>query len=316
MTAAERAAEVRPVRVRHRVEYVCLRAAVALFSALPIAWAARVGAWIGSLLYLVDARDRRVALFNLAIAFPEKSLAERKGILRASCRNLGRLAAEFCHLPRLTAADLSELLTFDDRATWERLMAMRQSRGVVVVTAHLGNWELLVYAQALWGYPVAIIHRTLGNPLVDNWVTAMRQSVRTRILRKNAAAREALRVLRERGILAITPDQNQTASFGVFVDFFGKAACTTPGVARLAMQTGAAVIPVFIVREGESARHRVIVLPEIEMRTTGDRAADIVANTQACSDVVEAMIRQYPEQWIWFHKRWKTRPPGEAKLYV
>jgi KDO2-lipid IV(A) lauroyltransferase len=316
VAATEAAADAQPVRLSHHIEYIAFRAVVAVFSALPVAWAVRIGASIGSLLYLIDVRDRGIALFNLGIAFPEKSVAERKRILRASCRNLGRLAAEFCHLPRLTVADASQLITIEDRPAWERVLATGYSRGVVVVTAHLGNWELLVYAQALWRHPVAIVHRTLGNPLVDEWITTLRQNVKTRILRKKAAARDAIRVLREPGILAITPDQNQTASFGVFVNFFGKPACTTTGVARLAMQTGAAVMPVFIVREGESAHHRLVVLPDIEMRTTGDREADTVANTQACSDVVEAMIRRYPEQWIWFHKRWKTRPPGEPKLYV
>jgi len=235
--------------------------------------------------------------------------------LRASCRNLGRMAAEFCHLPRLNPTNVSEVVTFGDRAAWERALARADQRGAVILTAHFGNWELLAYVHALLGHPITLVHRPMHNPVFDDAITRIRSAPGTRAIRKKAAAKEALRALKQRGILVIPSDQNQTASYGVFVDFFGTPACTTPGVARLAMLTGAPVFPVFLVRDGESGRHRVEILPEVEMVQTGDREADIRANTQRCSTVVEDMIRRYPEQWIWFHKRWKTRPPGEPRLY-
>jgi KDO2-lipid IV(A) lauroyltransferase len=260
-------------------------------------------------------RDRRIALFNLSIAFPERSLAERRRILRASCRNLGRLAAEFCHLPELDAQRLPEVVGFADRAAWETAIERAQQQGLVVLTAHFGNWELLAYAHGLLGHPITLIHRPMHNPIFDRAIAEIRGAAGTRVIRKKAAAKEALRTLKQREILVVPSDQNQTARFGVFVDFFGKAACTTPGAARLAMLTGAPVVPVFLVRDGEGPRHRIEVLPEVEMVSTGDREADIQTNTQRCSRVVEEMIRRYPEQWIWFHKRWKTRPPGEPRLY-
>ena len=143
----------------------------------------------------------------------------------------------------------------------------------------------------------------------------MRERAGTRGIRKKAAAKEALRTLKTGGILVIPTDQNQTASYGIFVDFFGKAACTSPGAARLAMITGVPVFPAFLVREGESGRHRLIMLPEVEMVSTGNREADIVTNTQRCATIIEDMIRRYPEQWIWFHRRWNTRPAGEPPIY-
>ena len=315
MTAAEpdRAAEA--VRFVYRVEYAIFRAALALFAALPRPVALRLGAWLGELFYLFDVRDRRIALFNLGIAFPQRSRAERRRILRVSCRNLGRVAAEFCHLSQLTADTLSQFVTFADRAAWDRAIAAAAQKGAVIATAHFGNWELLAYAHGLLGHPVTLVHRPMHNPLFDDAITALRAAAGTRSIRKKAAAKEALRALRQHQILVIPSDQNQTLSFGVFVDFFGKPACTTPGAARLAMLTGAPVVPVFLVRDGESARHRVEMLPAIEMVSTGDRDADIRTNTQRCSDAVESMIRRYPEQWIWFHKRWKTRPPGEPRIY-
>jgi KDO2-lipid IV(A) lauroyltransferase len=306
---------VRPVPLMDWIEYAVFRAVFAFFAALPLGAARRVGAWVGELLYLLDRRDRRVALFNLQVAFPEKSPAERQRILRASCRNLGRLAAEFCHLPQLTADELPHLVTFADRAAWERDLEQAGRTGGIILTGHFGNWELLAYAHGLLGHPIALVHRPMRNKVFNEAINAVRTKVGTHTIEKRAAAKEALRVLKEHGILVVPADQNQVFSFGVFVDFFGLAACTTPGPARLAMLTGAPIVPVFLVREGESGRHRLEILPEIELVSTGDRAADIRTNTQRCTAVIEDMIRRYPEQWIWFHKRWKTRPPGEPRLY-
>jgi KDO2-lipid IV(A) lauroyltransferase len=286
-----------------------------MFAAMPLSVALRVGAWLGEIFYLFDRWDRRIALFNLNIAFPDKPVTEHRRILRASCRNLGRVAAEFCHLQRLDVTRLSQLLSFADRGAWEHAVERARQRGAVILTGHFGNWELLAYAHGLLGHPVTLVHRPMRNVIFDQAVTEVRSTAGTRAIKKRAAAKEALRVLKQHGMLAIPADQNQIHSYGVFVDFFGLPACTTPGPARLAMLTGAPVYPVFLVREGESGRHRIEVLPEVEVVTTGDRDADIQANTQRCTAIVEDMIRRYPEQWIWFHKRWKTRPPGEPKLY-
>lgn len=316
MGALTRPLTISAVRVSDRLEYAAFRLGVAILGTMPLRLALRVGAWIGDLLYLLDMRDRRVALFNLAMAFPEKSKAERRRILRASCRNLGRVAAEFCHLQKLSAETLLQYVSFGDRAAWERAIARGAESGAVILTAHFGNWELLAYAHGLLGHPVTLVHRPMRNVIFDQAITRMRVAAGTRAIPKRAAAKEALRTLQQHGLLAIPADQNQIRSFGVFVDFFGVPACTTPGPARLAMLTGAPVIPVFLVREGEGTHHRIEVLPDVEMISTGDRVADIHANTERCTRVVEDMIRRYPEQWIWFHKRWKTRPPGEPKLYT
>lgn len=298
-----------------RIEYAAFRTLFAVFAALPPALALRLGAGIGALLYLVAARARRVALFNLRLAFPEKSSAERRRILRASCRNLGRLGAEFCHLPRLTAEELPRFLTFADRAGWESALERAGKTGMVVLTGHFGNWELLAYAHGLLGHPITLVHRAMRNKVFNEAIHAVRRHAGTHAIAKRAAAKEALRVLKRHGILVVPADQNQVFSFGVFVDFFGLPACTTPGPARLAMLTGAPIVPVFLVRDGESGRHRVEVLADVAVAASGDREADIRATTQRCTAVLEDMIRRYPEQWIWFHKRWKTRPPGEPRLY-
>jgi len=302
--------------LRDRLELFVFRLALASFAAIPRALALRVGARLGDLFYLLDRRDRRIALHNLAIAFPDKSLAARRAILRESIRNLGRTAAEVCHLPRLSAATLERYVTIEDRDAWEAVFRTAAARGAVVLTGHVGNFELLAYAHGLLGHPITLVHRPMRNALVDRAIIELRAAAGTVSLPKKSAAKAALRALHRRQLVAIPADQNQTGRYGVFVDFFGLPACTTPGPARLAMLSGAAVLPVFLVREGSGERHRVLVLPEVELARTGDREADVITNTQRCTAVIEAVLRRHPEQWIWFHKRWKTRPTrSEPRVY-
>jgi KDO2-lipid IV(A) lauroyltransferase len=297
------------------LEDAIFRAAFAGFAALPRRLALRIGSWIGELFYRLDVPHRRIALHNLRLAFPDRSAAELHAILRRSCRNLGRVGVECCHLASLTAASVHDYVTIDDPERWQTALAAAATRGAVILTAHLGNFELLAYAHGLLGHPITLVHRPLRNRLVDRAIVALRARAGTVSLAKKTAAKAALRALHEGSIVAIPADQNQTRRYGVFVDLFGLPASTTPGPARLAMLSGAPVLPVFLVREGESERHRVIVLPELELVRTADRAADVVTNTQRCSAVIEEMLRHYPDQWIWFHKRWKTRPIGEPRIY-
>lgn len=276
----------------------------------------RIGAFVGSVAYRVSASNRRVALTNLAIAFPDRSVLEHQRILQASCRNLGRMAAEFCHLPRLDADELATLVSFEDRDHWRAELERAERTGAIILTAHFGNWELLAHAHGVWGHPITLVHRPMRNHAVDAAIDAVRSCAGTRSIPKKAAAKEAIRTLRSKGILVIPSDQNQPARDGVFVDFFGVSACTNAGAARLAALTGVPVIPVFLVRDGESLHHRIVVLPDVQLVDTGDRQHDAVVNTERCSKIIEQMLHRYPEQWIWFHKRWKTRPEGEPRIYA
>lgn len=304
-----------PPRFTDYVEYAIFRAATAFFGLLPRRVALSAGALLGAFLYRVARPQRRVALYNLRLAFPDKSEAERRAILRRSCRNLGRIAAEFCHLSSLTPASVRDYVGVDDPQRWHDILTEAAARGAVVLTGHLGNFELLAYAHGLLGHPITLVHRPMRNPLVDRSITGLRARAGTTSLAKKMAAKAALRALHDHRIVAIPADQNQTRRYGVFVDLFGLPASTTPGPARLAMLSRSPLLPVFLVREGESEKHRIVVLPEIELVNTGNRDQDVVTNTQRCTAVIEDMLRRYPDQWIWFHKRWKTRPLGEARIY-
>jgi len=313
-TGGPTAAEAAPSWL-DRVELWIFRAALGFFGCVPRRVALRLGAWLGDAFYLLDRPHRRIALQNLVMAFPEKSAAERHAILRESVRNLGRTAAEICHLTKLTADNVGRYVHAEDETAWRRVFETAAARGALILTGHFGNFELLAYAHGLLGHPITLVHRPMNNALVDRAITDLRGRAGTVSLPKKSAAKAALRALHRHRIVAIPADQNQTRRYGVFVDFFGMPACTTPGPARLATLSGAAVLPVFLIREGASDRHRIVVLPEVELLRSGDREADVITNTQRCTTVIEDVLRRYPEQWIWFHKRWNTRPKGEPRIY-
>jgi KDO2-lipid IV(A) lauroyltransferase len=301
--------------VRQQIELAIFRAAYRGLGAVPRPRALRIGAALGAFLAGAARPQRRIALHNLRLAFPQHSEAERRAILRRSGVNLGRMVAEVCHLEALTRDTVERYVTVDDPGALAAGLAAVRERGGVILTGHFGNWELLAYAYSLLGHPVTLVHRPLRNALIGAEIDRIRTRAGTRSMAKKAAARELLRALERRELVAIPADQNQTRRYGVFVDFFGVPASTTPGPARLALRTGAPIYPVFLVREGESERHRLIVRPPVEVARTGHREADILTTTQRCTAVLEDMIRQHPDHWIWFHKRWKTRPLGAPRLY-
>jgi KDO2-lipid IV(A) lauroyltransferase len=298
-----------------RLVFVVVRGVMGALGALPLSMAMRVAAGVALGVYVVAAGLRRVGMRNLALAFPERPIAERRRILRTSMANLGRMAAELAHLPRLDGDALRRMVVFEDEAWWADNVGRPRDTGALILSGHFGNWELLVFAHGMRGFPVSMVHRTIANPFLDRWLNALRARAGTRLVRKRHAAGGVLKALHDRELLVLPFDQNSTRGLGVFVDFFGVPASTNSGIARLALRTGAPIVPVFIVREGRLARHRVHVLPIMHARRSGDPESDVRRATQELSDVFEGMVRRYPEQWLWVHKRWKTRPQGEPKLY-
>ena len=298
-----------------RVTFVGVRLALGFLRALPLAGAMRVTELVALATYLMARPLRRVGMINLALAFPERSLRERRRILRQSMLNLGRMAAELAHLDRVGPDDLRGMVTFDDEAWWAENIGRAREKGALVLSGHFGNWELLVYAHGMRGFPVSMVHRTVANPFVDRWLNELRARAGTRLVRKRHAAGGVLKALHDHELLVLPFDQNSTRRLGVFVDFFGVPASTNSGIARLALRTGAPVVPVFIVRDGRSSRHHISVLPIMYAERSGDFEQDVQKTMERFSEVFEQMVRRHPEQWLWVHKRWKTRPPGQPKLY-
>jgi KDO2-lipid IV(A) lauroyltransferase len=313
--AGRRLGRGRRATAMDRVVFGVLRAVMACLGALPRNVALRVAAAAALVGYAIVRPLRRTGMRNLALAFPDRPVAERRRILRHSMANLGRMVAELAHLPRMTADDLRQTVVFEDEAWWAANVGAPRDTGALILSGHFGNWELLVFAHGMRGFPVSMVHRTIANPLVDRWLNLLRARAGTRLVRKRQAAGGVLRALHDRELLVLPFDQNSTRGLGVFVDFFGVPASTNAGIARLARRTGAPVVPAFIVREGRSGQHRVHVLPIIYVQRSGDAESDVRRATQQFSDVFESMVRRHPEQWLWVHKRWKTRPEGHPKLY-
>lgn len=310
---------IRPARQRHpvaaRCEYILFLLLFSFLRALPFPLAFRVGEGIGWLLYHCDRHHRRVGLLNLSIAFPHKSKAEHHSILRKSLLNLGRMVAEFCHMYTLTPETIHERIEFTDFAQWREIVTKAQETGAVILTAHFGNWELLAYSHAHYGFPIRIIHRPLRNPLVDAIIVRERERSGNKVIRKTAAGMEVFRALRQKSFVAVAIDQNSSGRMGLFVPFFSRLASTSSGAAGLVLASGVPVIPAFPIRENGTWRHRIVVGPPVEAVRTGNQEEDLRLLTEKFSAIVQQMVEQYPDHWLWIHKRWKRRPQGEAEIY-
>lgn len=299
---------------RQRVEYLLVRLCVELLRILP-RWAAlRVGEWIGAAAGAVSGKLSAAAERNLELAFPEKSNAGRQKILRGMYRHLGRLLAEFCQMSRYTPEfAANELMRYDGL---ERYQAAKvRGKGVLVLTGHLGAWELSSFVHSLLGEPMGMVIRRLDNPLVDRFVNAIRCQHGNRVLHKDDFARGLITAMHRGEAVGILMDTNMTPPQGVFVPFFGVLACTGSGLARIARRTGAAVLPGFMFWSEEEQRYILHFGEELQLVRTDDAEADAVMNTAQFAGVTEQYIRQYPEQWMWLHRRWKTRPEGEPPIY-
>jgi KDO2-lipid IV(A) lauroyltransferase len=256
---------------------------------------------------------RRTADFNLRLAFPDWTDALRKTVIRGMLRNLGWMAAEFAHLPRYTKENIDQIVVLDGHENF--LAGQRRGKGVLYLTGHIGAWELSSFAHALYGYPLRYMARPLDNLRVDTLINRYRALSGNKPIFKNESARLLLKILREAGTVGILADQNTMPGEGMFVDFFGTPACTTTGIARVALHTDATVVPGYAYWDEEIGKYRLRFEPAVELARTGDTERDVFVNTQRFAKVIEGIIRKHPEQWVWLHARWKTRPKGERPLY-
>jgi KDO2-lipid IV(A) lauroyltransferase len=300
--------------MRRRLEFVLVWAAVKLLSLPPRSVARSIGAFIGRLALFLTPRLASVGDLNLRLAFPAKSAAERQQILRRLYRNLGWLLAEFCQMPRYTPETTRSFIRYDGLEHY--LAARAEGRGVLILTGHLGAWELSSFYHSLMGYPMSIVIRRLDNPLVDSLVNHIRCLHGNQVLHKDDFARGLLASMRRGETVGILMDTNMTPPQGSFVDFFGQSACTGTGLARIAMKTGARVLPGFLLWEEATKQYVLRFGAPLSVATGGDVEADAIANTALFTKVIEDYVRQYPDQWLWVHRRWKTRPHGEAPIYT
>ena len=299
--------------MREWLEFAAVWLILKMLSALPRRVARGFAAIVTRLLFSLQPRLQKTAAFNLRLAFPDWTDAQRKEVTRKMVRNLGWMAAEFVRFPRLSRENIEKVVILEGHENF--LEGQRRGKGVLYLTGHIGAWELSSFAHALYGYPLHYMARPLDNKRLDALVNQYRCSSGNKPIYKNESARVMLKILRDSGTIGILADQNTMPSEGVFVDFFGTTACTTTGLARVALHTGAAVVPGYAYWDETIQKYRLRFEPPVELIRTGDTEHDVFENTQRFAKVIEGIIRKHPAQWVWVHKRWKTRPKGEPGLY-
>ena len=273
-------------------------------SAVPLPMANAMARTCVRLLDLAIPRLRRTALQNLEMA----GLAGRERIVRGAFDSIARVVVSFARFPKINAANVGQWIEYDGLANFEN--ARRAGKGVLIATAHFGNWELSAFAHAFLAAPMHVVVRPIDNAAIDRMVEERRALSGNHVITKTDAARGILRALKAGEAVGILIDQNSMPSEGVFVDFFGKPACANSAFVKLAHHSGAAVVPGYAL--WSEARRKYILYFEPPVQMTGDVQAD----TQRVHACLEAAIRKHPEQWLWLHRRWKTRPPGEPSLYT
>jgi KDO2-lipid IV(A) lauroyltransferase len=294
---------------RDRFEHSAFRLGNGLLAALPDRTASRFGGWLVRVYAHIGRSRRRILHANLRAAFPEKSEAEIVRLARASADWLGTAFVEFLQVSRMSEAEIRERV----RVVGEDQFAAARARGkgVFLLSAHFGGWELGAIRAGLIGDPIAPVVRPLDNPLLEEELEQRRTRFGNRLIAKHDAARDVMRTLRDNGTVAILVDQNVLPNEGVFVPFFGRLAATTPALALFHLKTDAAVVPAFVRPEG-GGRYRLELGAPIladEFRAGGaDRDEAVRRATARYMEVTEAVVRSKPEAWLWMHDRWKTRP--------
>lgn len=298
---------------RHKLEYFPVWLLARLIGILPRLLARGFCQGVALLIYVLHRRLRKVGLRNLDLAFPQNTRKEHLRILRGLFLGLGRQLAEFVLFPRYTKENVSRIAIYDGFQNFAE--ARSRGKGVLFLTGHFGGWEIGSFVHSLNGNPMNIVVRPLDNPYVDALVDRYRTLHGNRTLGKQDFARGLLTAMRRNEVVGILMDTNMTPPQGAFVNFFGVPACTATGVARVALHTGAAVLPAFTIWDKDLGKYKIRFDPLLKLISTGNDEADAIANTALFTQVIESYATMFPEQWLWVHRRWKTRPPEESSLY-
>jgi KDO2-lipid IV(A) lauroyltransferase len=293
--------------IRNRLEYGAALFVLKSLEWAPLEVAYRLARGYARLLDMALPRLRRVAYRNLSFALPELDEAGRAQMVDGVFRSVARVLVTTAKFPAMRRENLARWIRCEGGEYFEQ--ARSKGRGVLFATAHLGNWELSAYAHALLAAPMNVVVRPLDNPRIDALVERRRAGSGNRMIFKKDFARSILKALGANEAVGILVDQNSSPEAGVFVDFFGVKACAGTGFAKLAAHSGASVIPGFALWSEEERRYVLRFYPPVEMTGHAER------DTQAVQSKLEEAIRQHPDQWLWIHRRWKTRPAGESELY-
>ncbi|HEX5600929.1 MAG TPA: lysophospholipid acyltransferase family protein [Pyrinomonadaceae bacterium] len=302
-------------KLRTYLEYAPVKLVLMTLGRLPPRMSYGMGRSFGKIAYLLAGDLRRTGAINLRIAFPEKTEEERDALLRECFESLGRQLGLFSQMATRSREEIRQLI---EPVGWENLENARADHGdrLIYVTGHLGGWEMTSLGISLLGYPFTFLTRRLDNAKIEELVDGVRTKFGNKTIDKLSAARSMLKLLRSgEQALGLLPDLNTLDDEAIFVDFFGVPAATTFVIAKLAVRTNTPLVPFFAPWSEEKGKYLLIAGPPIPAECTGDEEADVRRMTIEITRLIEDQIRQFPGQWLWIHKRWKTRPPGEPKIY-
>lgn len=298
----------------HWLGYAAGRAVFALLALLPLGAARAAGAGLGRLFFLVSARHRGIARRNLEAGLGASlPAAERERVARACFAHLGRIVADATHFPEHLRRPTEAIAVYDGVEHLQAAAA--QGKGVLVFSGHFGHWELIAFLQHRLGLPMTMVVSPLENPLYDRFIARLRGLGGNRILAKRHAARPILKALARREAIAILIDQNVRGSGGLFIDFFGRAASSTPALATLALRSGAPIVPVFSWFLPDGRLH-ISYRPALVPRRLGSIDEDVRDLMLRSTALLEEEIRLRPDHWLWMHDRWRTRPQPAATAGV
>lgn len=297
------------------LEYTAAKSVFTTLGYLPPSVAMGVGRGMGAVAYFLAGNLRRTAATNLQLAFPEKSDEERARLVRGCFDSLGRLLGFFSQMSSRSEEELKQLI---DVQGWENLEAAKKDNGhkLLLYTGHLGAWELTSFGFSLLGHQFVFLVRRMDNPRIEQMVDRVRRRFGNQTLDKLSAGREMLRILRHgKTSIGLLPDLNTLDDEAIFVDFFGVPAATTFLFAKFALRTNTPIIPVFSPWSEEKGKYLIVVEKPVSFERTDDEEENVRRLTIGLTQRIENQIRKYPSQWLWVHKRWKTRPPGEPGIY-
>ena len=295
-------------KLRRYFLYYLGRCLAFLFYLIPFRAGVAIGGFLGGLAFYIVGKYRLAAIENLEAAFGhEKSGPDIRAIAKQVFKNLGKNAAELVNFPKINKSNIDKFVRLKNADILDK--ALEKGNGAIILTGHFGNWEFLGAALRIKGYKGAAIGKRIYFGKYDAYLNSLRRVHDVNVIYRDESPKKILRVLKDNGVIGMSADQDVDSVNGVFVDFFGKPAYTPTGPVTLARASGAALIPAFVIRD--NCHHTIEMKEPIELVDTGDKEKDMIENTRRWSDVVEFYIRRYPEQWVWMHRRWKTKPTPE-----
>ncbi len=294
------------------ITYLILKGFSFFINLLPEDLALWIGRRLGNGMYYLDFEHRKVAIQNLHIAFgQERSEGEIRSIAKKNFQNLGMMTIEFFRIPKMDVKTFKKRVKIEGLE--EALRLLEKGKGALLLLSHFGNWELMGLMSKVIGNPIMVIAKPLKkNQRLDQFLTKIRNVAGLEVVSSIKASRKVIRALSQNRVVGILIDQRAKRSEGIWAEFFGRKAPTTPSLAVLAMKTDAPVLPVFMIRNGFQ-KHRLLIKEPLELIRTGDIKKDVEANTQLFNDTLESMVRQYPDQWFWVHRRWEKKKRVSVK---